>query len=113
MLGRKTISRETAEEFASLVRQALEERFKDDFVFDPIAVESAIDHYGDEYLDTYIVFDGDQKKLDPRWTAQLGVLIWGDLERMGIFNTPVFHYVVKNEWEELLHGKHPKAYEPR
>lgn len=113
MLGRKTISRETAEEFASLVRQALEERFKDDFVFDPIAVESAIDHYGDEYLDTYIVFDGDQKKLDPRWTAQLGVLIWGDLERMGIFNTPVFHYVVKDEWEELLHGKHPKAYEPR
>ncbi len=112
MLGRKTISRETADEFANLVRQALEERFKDDFVFDPIAVESAIDHYGDEYLDTYIVFEGDQEKLDPTWTVHLGVLVWEELERMGIFNTPVFHYVAKTEWEELLHGKHPRANEP-
>lgn len=88
--GRKTISRETADHFASLLRQALEERYEGKFIFDPIEVESAIDQYGDEYLETYIVFDGDQKNLDPRWTAHLGIQMWEELERMGIFNSPAF-----------------------
>ena len=112
MQERMTISREVTDEFANLVRQALEERFKGEFIFDPIEVEPAIDHYGDEHLDTYIVFEGDEKKLDSRWTTGLSVLLGTELDRLGIFNVPVFHYVLKDEWEKVFHGKHPRANEP-
>ena len=37
------------------IREKLTERFKDDFVFDPILVREEVDEYGDPYLHTYIV----------------------------------------------------------
>ena len=43
----------------------LTEPFQDEFVFDPIVVRPEIDHDGDEYLEIYVVFDRDQKNLDP------------------------------------------------
>ena len=49
------------DKIAAIIREMLTERFHDEFVFSPIIVEPRIDHDGDEYLHTYIVFDGDQK----------------------------------------------------
>ena len=45
---------------ANIVRETLVQRFKDEFVFDPIIVEPKIDHDGNKYLNITIVFDGDQ-----------------------------------------------------
>ena len=53
---------EAKEKVKAIVRSALEERFADDFVFDPIVVIPEVDDYLDdplEYLHIIIVFDGD------------------------------------------------------
>ena len=105
------ISREVADEFADLVRQALEERFKDDLVFDPIVVEPIIGHYGDEYLDTFVVYQGEYKKLDPGWTLTLPRLLEPEMIRLGVSTVPFFSYVPKDEWEEVFHCEHPRANE--
>ena len=39
--------------------------------FGPIVVVPRVDHDGDDYLRSYIVFEGDQKKLDPRVDAKV------------------------------------------
>ena len=66
-----TVSAETMDQVAALTREILEERFGDDFVFDPILVMSRIDQYGDEYVEIKVVYDGDMKNLDPGWTVGL------------------------------------------
>ena len=105
------ISREVADEFADLVRQALQERFKDDLVFDPIVVEPAIDHYGDEYLDIFVVYQGEYKKLDTCWTLGLPAILDWRLVELRVCNVPVISYVEKKEWQKVFKGKHPKASE--
>ena len=84
---------------ADIVRRILAERFSDEFVFDPIEVIPKVDHDGDEYLHIYIVFDGDQKLLDPGWTVGLGARIWPMLEELGFPNPPSKSFVEKSEWE--------------
>ena len=63
---------EAKEKVKAIVRNTLEKRFADDFIFDPIVVIPEVDDYLDdpfEYLHIIIVFDGDQTKLDPSWTS--------------------------------------------
>lgn len=105
------ISREVADKFAGLVRNALEERFKDDLTFESIVVEPFIGHYGDEYLDTFVVYRGEYKKLDPGWTITLPRLLEPEMARLGVSTVPIFSYVPKNEWEEVFHSEHPRANE--
>ena len=63
------------ESVRAIVRDDLEGHFKDEFVFDPIVVEPAIDEFGDGTGETYlrivVVFNGDQNRLDPGWTSGL------------------------------------------
>ena len=105
------IRREVADEFADLVRQSLQERFSDDLVFDPIVVEPVIDQYGDEYLDTFIVYEGEYKKLDTRWTLGFSTLLRPEMGQLGIFSVPSFSYVPKDEGEEVFHCKHTRGLE--
>ena len=59
----------------TIVRETIAERFSsDEFVFDPIVVVPMVDEFGSDasgetYLRIIIVFDGDQKRLDSRWTS--------------------------------------------
>ena len=102
-------SREVADKVGKLVGDSLRERFKDEFVFDPIVVEPAIDHDGDDYLDIFIIYEGDRKRLDPGWTVGLTVRLSDELLSLGV-NTVCGHsFVPKNEWEQVFKGKHPKA----
>ena len=102
-------SREVADKVGKLVGDSLRERFKDEFVFGPILVEPAIDHDGDEYLDIFIIYEGDYKKLDPGWTVGLTVRLSEELLALGV-NTVCGHsFVPKHEWEQVFKGKHPKA----
>ena len=92
----------------SITRRLLEDRFKDDFVFDPIAAVPKIDEYGDEYVEIYIVFDGDQKKLDPVWTHRMTGLIIDDLETVDVelLHTPGTSFVKNSDWKRLYRKRY-------
>ena len=85
---------------ARFVREDLESRFGDAFVFDPILVEQRVDHDGEEYLRIDIVFDGDQRNLDPEWTAGLLLRLHLKLRELGIASIPSPHFIKKSEWKE-------------
>ena len=100
------VSEEVQQKVAGLVQDLLTERFKDDFVFDPIIVQSEFDEYDDEYLHVYIVFDGDRKNLDPAWTVGVSGRIWEDAEKLGYPNAPSHSFIKKSEWAELFAKKY-------
>ena len=104
-----TINTEIPDKVAGMVKDLLTERFQDEFVFDPIIVEPEIDHDGDEYLKIYVVFDGDQKNLDPGWTLGLSARVWQEVAEMGVPGVPGISYVEKSEWEELFAGKYRES----
>lgn len=95
---------EAKEKVKAIVRNALEKRFADDFIFDPIVVIPEVDDYSDdylEYLNIIIVFDGDQANLDPSWTGTLIGRIRPHLIAAGIEEFPVPSFVVKSEWKSM------------
>ena len=104
-----TINADIPDKVAGIVKNLLTERFQDEFVFDPIIVEPEIDHDGDEYLKIYVVFDGDQKNLDPGWTLGLSGRVWQEVAEMGVPGVPGISYVEKSEWEELFAGKYRES----
>lgn len=84
---------------ARFVRKDLEGRFGNAFVFDPILVEPRVDHDGEEYLRIDIVFDGDQRNLDPEWTSGLVLRLHLKLREIGIASIPSPHFIERSEWE--------------
>ena len=80
----------TAEEkkFATIIQAKLHEKFRDDFEFEPILVQSELNLDGVGYLHAYIVFAGDQKKPDPAWTAALPRLLWPYAQELGCPGLP-------------------------
>lgn len=117
MLQEPTITSEHEASVVRIVRETIEERFADDFVFDPIVVAPAIDEWGPDatgetYLRIIIVFDGDQKKLDPGWTGTLIRRLRPKLTEVGVTESPSPSWVEKSEWEHLqsrLHRNQAKA----
>ena len=106
------ITRTVTDTMAKLVGDALRERFKaDGLVFDPIIAERAVDHYGDEYVDIFVIFDGDQKKLDARWINGLWMTRAPEMEELGLTSVPGISFVEKSEWAEVFHGRYPRHYE--
>ena len=53
------------------IRLILRRELPETLVLDHIVVEDRIDHDGETYFHTYIVFEGDRDKLDPAWTITL------------------------------------------
>ena len=84
-----------------LVAEDLEGRFGDEFAFSPILVETRIDYWGDgkEYFLVSIVFDGDQRNLDPHWTGGLVMRILPEMRKRGIEAWPVPRFIAKSEWD--------------
>ncbi len=101
---------ERREKVAEIVRETLEERFADDLVFEPILVMPAVDEYGDgegeTYLQIVIVFDGDQKLLDPGWTSGLIRRIRPKLIEAGVEEFPSPSFIAKAEWPRLERKLH-------
>ena len=99
----------TIRKVTDIVKEALEERFADEFVFDPIIIEPRFDYEGDEYLKVYAVFEGDQQNLDPGWTLYLPGRIMNGTEEDELFRVPSISFVEKSEWEDALGGD-PEGY---
>ena len=117
MLQEPTITPEREAAVARVVRETIEERFAGEFVFDPIRVIPMVDEWGPDatgetYLRIIIVFDGDQKKLDPAWTSSLIRRLRPKLIEVGVNESPSPSWVEKSEWEHLqrrLHRSQAKA----
>ena len=92
---------DAASEIRDLIRKVLRERFADELDFGPIVVLPRFDDDGEEYLHSYIVFDGDQKKLDPTWTLRLSRRLWSRAEELGYPGIPIQLFVKKSEWPAL------------
>ena len=104
---RPATPRGVIERVGELVRKDLERRFKDGFVFDPIIVNPELDHYGDEFLHIYIIFDGDQKKLDPKWTVGMSTRILQQMTEEEMPHTPGRSFIEKSEWKEIYGERIP------
>ena len=87
-----------AEAMRELLYEELQSRFKGDLKFGPIVVLPGMDQDGDRYLHAYIVFDGDQKKLDPRWTMRLHEAMWPVAREFDYPAIPLSSFVAKSEW---------------
>ena len=98
---RPTTTQEVIDKVERFVRKDLEGRFKDEFVFDPIIVNPELDHYGDEFLHIYIIFDGDQRKLDAKWTGRLEGRLLDYLPEGELPNTPGHVFIEKSEWKKI------------
>ena len=62
----------TTERISNIIHQHLAERFSGEITFGPVLPVIRTDYQeGLDYLQIYIVFDGDQDGLDPRWTVRL------------------------------------------
>ena len=86
----------------TLVHDYLNEQFPVGFVFDPIDVTLKIDHDGDEYLNIFIVYEGDPDLLDVRRTIPMVRIIRPDLLEMDFPNIPITLFVEKSEWQEAI-----------
>ena len=90
---------EVTDEIRDLLQQMLDERFKGELEFGPIVVKPKYDEDGERYLRSYVVFKGDQGKLDPSWTAGLSRMIWDRSEALGFPGIPVQWFVGQSEWQ--------------
>ena len=96
------------DEVARIVEDLLDERFGDvdGLTIEQVKVIPKIDHDGDEYLHIYIVFDGDQKLLDPGWTLTLSRRIVPRLMNPDVPWPPSRSFVEKSDWEEVYAGEY-------
>ena len=92
---------ESTDKIKIKLQELLDERFGDELEFGPIVVRPRYDHDGDHYLDIYIVFDGDQKKLDPRWTLRLYTHLAPIAEELGYSSVVGQSWIEKSEWPEV------------
>ena len=95
-----SFSPDTLEKVADIARDLLNERFGNDLVFDPVFAKSLVDHYGDDYIQLYLVFDGDEKKLDLDWTIEMVFEMEPALNEIGVYDLPGKFFIKKSEWEE-------------
>ena len=100
--GMLMITQEQKDKVSEIVGAALRERFKGEFVFDPIVAESVADEWDDDYLNVTVVFDGDQSRLDPGWTITLVRRVRPELYKAGVKEFPVIRYIAKPTWARWM-----------
>ena len=87
------------ETFRRLIAEMLKERFPDGLNFTDILVEPRVDQDGEKYLHSYILFQGDIKRLDPAKTLGMSTILWPHAREMGYEAIPIQSFVEKSEWE--------------
>ena len=98
---------ELYQKVADIVRADLAERYADDQIaFGPIRVVTDVDEWGphatgEEYLRIMIVFDGDQKHLDPAWSVGMIRRIRPQLYQAGVALFPNLSFAEKSEWRSM------------
>ena len=89
------------EKVADIVRRDLADCFGERIVFGPIVVVPKVDHDDVDYLDIYIVYEGDMEELDPDLTLGMVGRITPDLMKLGVPWPPSRSFVEKSDWEAV------------
>ena len=104
MILTSDLTQQQLDRVAEIVREDLKEGFGDRFVFNPIWVIPYVsDAFPDDLMDflrILIIFDGDQKNLDPSWTAGMIDRMIPKLIEGGINHFPIDSFISKREWEK-------------
>ena len=82
-----------------VVRQGLEEQFKDEYVFEPVVVASHEDPFGDERVHVYVVYNGKGRKPGPLWTAGLIGYIQEHVPQEELPLMPMVRLFSKRDWK--------------
>ena len=94
-----TITQDVNDAIVKMVYEDLAGGFEGELEFGPINIVEEIDEYGDPYLHILIVFDGDQSKLDSKWTVGLIPRLLPQLVDLGIKIIPSRSFFSKEDWE--------------
>ena len=92
---------EATRTFEQTIKEMLKDRFGGELEFGPILVMPKVDHDGERYLHSYIVFDGNQENLDPTWTLSLSNSLWAQAEQLEYPGIPILLFVKRSEWADL------------
>lgn len=92
---------ETLRKVERIVREAVEDRFKDEYVFDPIVAIAKPDFWGDERLWVYVVHDGKDKIIDPGWTIKLVRIILDNVTDEEVADIPFKFFIPKSSWPSV------------
>ena len=93
------ITQDVHDAIVKMVYEDLSGRFDGEIEFGPIDIQEEIDEYGDPYLHVRIVFDGDQGKLDSKWTSGLIARLIPQLVDLGVKHVPSKSFFSKEDWE--------------
>ena len=91
--------------YRQLVSQILEERFPDAFRSMDIVLEPSVNFDDEDYIHTYIIFDGDFKKLDVSKVPGISPELWPEAREMGFVGYPIQSFVQKSEWVRAARNK--------
>ena len=95
-----TIPSDTTDRVAAVIGDTLNGWFQPHLNFDPIVVcQRYDDWYDEDYLEAWIVWEGDYGKMDHRRTIGLSRIIQPQLEELGVDLFLHEHYIAKWEWE--------------
>lgn len=95
-----TISSDITERVAAIIGDTLNGWFEGQLRFDPIVVRQRYDDWYDEdYLEAWIVWDGDYGKMDHLILGSLPVAIEPRMDELGVELRLFPWYIAKWEWE--------------
>lgn len=95
-----TITKDITDQVAAIIGDTLNGWFQPHLNFDPVIVRQRYDDwYGEDYLEAWIVWEGDHDYMDHSRTNGLSLDIEPQLDELGVdlFIHP--HYIAKWEWE--------------
>ena len=95
-----TITSDTTDRVAAIIGDTLNGWFQPHLNFAPVVVRQRHDDwYGEDYLEAWIVWEGDYGKMDHHKTVGLPVDIRPQLEALGVTIDLHSRYIAKWEWE--------------
>lgn len=100
-----TITKDITDQVATIIGDTLNGWFQPHLNFDPIIVRQRYDDwYGEDYLEAWIVWEGDHDYMDHSRINGLPLDIEPELDELGVNLSVHQHYVAKWEWD-LMHEK--------
>ena len=95
-----TIGRDVAEQVAGIIGDTLNGWFAGDLCFDPVVVRQRYDDWYDEdYLEAWIVWEGNHDKMDPSLTITLHRYVYPYLDEVGIDVRLHPRFVARWDWD--------------
>ncbi|MCY3691979.1 MAG: hypothetical protein OXI54_11220 [Chloroflexota bacterium] len=100
-----TITKDITDQVAAIIGDTLNGWFQPHLNFDPIVVRQRYDDwYGEDYLEAWIVWEGNHDYMDHSRINDLPLDIEPELDELGVNLSVHQHYVAKWEWD-LIHEK--------